>query len=221
MILEWKKKSYIELIAVYIHPKNSNHLRSHLRAIMALDHSRLGLENEFLENKSGRIFCVRQVYLTKSCQQIWVRVNQHFILCIHHIWGETAIWGAVFIIQTSDKMKYFKIFQDKLRSFNFQNRTKHAWAFGKTVRKISKIFYTASWFSLLTSVKFSVDIKRVTLQHNKEVIVFFFLFSNGFITMCSLKKRLIYALGILSTPASDVYERLKTNGKAIKIGRDF
>ena len=40
MILEWKK-SYIELIAVYIHPKNSNHLRSHLRAIMALDHRRL------------------------------------------------------------------------------------------------------------------------------------------------------------------------------------
>ena len=118
-------------------------------------------------------------------------------------------------------MQYFKIFQDKLCSFNIQNRTKHAWALGKTVRKISKISYTASWFSLLTSVKFSVDIKRVTLQHNKEVIVFVFLF-NGFITMCSLKKRLIlYTLGILSTPASDVYERLKTNGKVIKIGRDF
>ena len=63
-----EKNSYIELIASYVHPKNSNHLRSHLRAIMALDHSRLGLENEkSLENKSGRIFCVRQVYLTKSC----------------------------------------------------------------------------------------------------------------------------------------------------------
>ena len=39
-------------------PKNStgNHLRSHLRAIMALDHSTLGLENKFWENKSGRIF---------------------------------------------------------------------------------------------------------------------------------------------------------------------
>ena len=116
-----KKKSCIESIAVYIHPKNSNHLRSHLRAIMALDHSRLGLENEFLENKSGRIFCVRQVYLTKSCQQLWVRVNQHFVLFIHHIWGETVIWGAVFIIQTSDKMEYFTIFQDKLHSFNIQN----------------------------------------------------------------------------------------------------
>ena len=52
---------------------------------MALDHSGLGLENEFLENKSARIFCVRQVYLTKSCQELWVPVNEHFILFIHHI----------------------------------------------------------------------------------------------------------------------------------------
>ena len=55
-----KKKSYIDLIALCVHPKISNHFRSHLRAIMALDHSRLSLENEFLENKSGLIFCVRQ-----------------------------------------------------------------------------------------------------------------------------------------------------------------
>ena len=66
-----------ELIALYVHPKNTI-------AIMALDHSRLGLENKFLENKSGRIFCVRQVYFTKSCQQVWGRVNQPFILFIHH-----------------------------------------------------------------------------------------------------------------------------------------
>ena len=58
--------------------ENSNHLRLHLRAIMALDHSRLGLENKFFENKSGRIFCVRQVYLIKSCQQIWWRVASLF-----------------------------------------------------------------------------------------------------------------------------------------------
>ena len=43
--------------------------------------------SEFLENKSGRIFCVRQVYLTKSCQQLWERVNQYFTLFIHHIWN--------------------------------------------------------------------------------------------------------------------------------------
>ena len=57
MILECNK-SCIELIALYVHPKNStgNHLRLHFRAIMALDHGRLGVENKFLENKSGRIF---------------------------------------------------------------------------------------------------------------------------------------------------------------------
>ena len=49
-------KSCVELIALYVHPKNSNHLRSHLTAIMTLDHKRLGLENKFLESKSGRIF---------------------------------------------------------------------------------------------------------------------------------------------------------------------
>ena len=106
----------MELIALYVHPKNSNHLRSHLRAIMALDHSRLGLED-----KSGRIFSVRQVYFTKSCQQVWGRVNQPFILFIHHIWGETVLWGTVFIIQTSDRMQYFTILQYKLHSFNIQD----------------------------------------------------------------------------------------------------
>ena len=53
-------------------PKN---WQSHLKAIMALDHRRLIRS----EKKSDRIFCVRQVYFTKSCQQIWVCVNQPFI----------------------------------------------------------------------------------------------------------------------------------------------
>ena len=42
---------------------------------MALDHSRLRMDNKLLENKSGRIFCFRPVYFKKPCQEIWVRVN--------------------------------------------------------------------------------------------------------------------------------------------------
>ena len=59
--LFYSETSDIELIALYVHPKNSNHLQYHIqepvcsRAIMALDHSRLGLENKLSENKSGRI----------------------------------------------------------------------------------------------------------------------------------------------------------------------
>ena len=69
-------------------------------------------------------------------------------------------------------MRYFTIFQDKLHSVNIQDD--QSWAVNETVQKISKITYTASRFSLLTSAKFSVNIKRVTLQHNKEFIVFIF-----------------------------------------------
>ena len=100
---------------------------------MALEHSRLGLENKFLENKSGPFFCFQQVYFTNSCQQIWGCVNQPFILFIHQIWGEIVL----FIIQTSDRMQYFTIFRDKLHSVNIQDD--QSLAFSETVQKISKI----------------------------------------------------------------------------------
>ena len=123
---EWSK-SYIELIALYVHSKHSNHLRSHLRAIVALDHRRLirpGKQNQ------AEFFCVREVYFTKSCQQIWVRVNQPFIPFVHHSWGETVLWGTVFIIQTTNR--YFTILQYKIQFALIQcsGRSKHACAFG-------------------------------------------------------------------------------------------
>ena len=114
---EWTK-SYNELIISYVHLKSGNHLRWHLKSIMALDHRRLIRSGKKIR---PNFFCVRQVYFTKSCQQIWVRVNQPFIPFIHHIWGETVLWGTVFIIQTSDRMQYFTILQYKLHSFNIQD----------------------------------------------------------------------------------------------------
>ena len=62
----WSETSSTELIALYVHPKNSNHLQSHSRAVLQwllITGAGLGVEN-----KSGRIFCFRQVYFTKSCQ---------------------------------------------------------------------------------------------------------------------------------------------------------
>ena len=152
--------------------KKSNHLRSHSRAIMALDHSRLGLVKKFLENKSGRIFCVRQVYFTKSCQQIWGRVNQPFILFIHHIWGKTVLRGAVFIIQTSDRMQYFTIFNKNCTySIFWPGRSKHEWAVSETAKNFSKSAIRPAGFDLWSVW---MNINRVTLQHNKEFIMFLF-----------------------------------------------
>ena len=133
----------MELIALYVHPQDSKHLRSHSRAIMALDHSRLGLENKFLENKSGPIFLRLTGLLYKFLPTNLGVCNQPFILFIHHIWGEIVL----FIMQTSDRMRYFKIFQDKLHFVNIQDD--QSCGFSETVKKISKITHTASWFSFL------------------------------------------------------------------------
>ena len=78
-------------------------------------------------------------------------------------------------------MGYFTIFEDKLHSVNIKDD--QSWAFSETVQKISKISYTASGFSLLSNLQcepwknVSVNINRVTLQHNKEIIMFIFFIS--------------------------------------------
>ena len=115
-------------------PATGNRLRSHLRAIMALDHRRL----LGLEKKSGRIFCVRQVYFAKSYQQIWVRVNQPFTPFIHHILGETVLWGTVFIIQTLDRKQYLTILQYKLHSFNIKDDGSTPGLLAKPLNKFPK-----------------------------------------------------------------------------------
>ena len=85
------------------HTKNSSHLRSHWRDIMVLDYSRLGPENKFLENKSGRIFCVRQVYLPTNlgaCKPTFytfytshLRWNSTLRCCFYHTdLGQNAVF---------------------------------------------------------------------------------------------------------------------------------
>ena len=127
MILEWNILHRVDSLVCTPKKQQSSSITFKSCNQMALDRSRLGLEN-----KSGRIFCVRQVYVTKSCQQIWGCVNQPLILLIHHIWVETVL----FIIQTSDRMHYFTIFQDKLHSVNSQDD--QSWALSETVQNISK-----------------------------------------------------------------------------------
>ena len=215
VILEEKKlqtaeeltKSYSELITSWsVHPKNSNHLWSHLRAIMALDHSRLGLEN-----KSGRIFCVRQVYFTKSCQQIWVRVNQPYISFIHHIWGETVLRGTVFIIQTSDRMQYFKLY-----SFTIQEDRSTRGLLAKPFKKFPKspLRPADSHFCSVSCGRvFEWALRELRSNIIKNLLCLFF------ISMCNLQKRLIRAAFWVLLQAMFT-KRLKTNGTAIKITKE-
>ena len=99
------------------------------------DHSRLGFENKFLENKSGQIFLRSSGLLCKFLPKKLGVFKPTFynINFIHHIWDETVL----FIIHTSDRMRYFTNFSRQIalsqysgwsimsfkwnRSKNFQN----------------------------------------------------------------------------------------------------
>ena len=142
----------MELIALYVHPKNSNHLRSHLRAIMALDQSRLGLKNKFLENKSGRVFCFRQVCLIKSCQPIWWRVT--ILLYFLYITSELKQYSMrrcfyhTGLRQNAVIFTVFHNFARQIALIQYSGRSKLAWAFSESVQKFPKSPHTASRFTL-------------------------------------------------------------------------
>ena len=173
----------MELIALYVHPKNSNHLRSHLRAIMALDQSRLGLENKFLENKSGRFFCVRQVYVIKSCQPVWWRGTSllYFLYIESELKQYTMRRCFYHTGLRQNAITVFHNFARQIALIQYSGRSKHAWAFSESFKKFPKSPVTASRFSLLTSAKFELravkclHINRVTFQHNKEFMFIFYL----------------------------------------------
>ena len=125
---DWTK-SYIELIASYVHQKTGNHLRSHLRAIMVVDHRRLirpGKKirpNFFASDK----FTLQNLANKTGC-----------VPFIHHICGKTVLWGTGFIIQTSDKMQYFTILQYKLHSLNIQDDQSTRGLLVKPLKKFPK-----------------------------------------------------------------------------------
>ena len=50
----------------------------------------------------------------------------------------------------------FHTFAIQIALIQYSGRSKHAWAFSETVKKISKITYTASRFSLWTSRLFKL-----------------------------------------------------------------
>ena len=124
------------MIAWYVHPKNSNHLRSHLRAIITPDHSRL-----CLENKSGRIFCIRQVLILYKILQVWDVQNQPFTLLYitsvvkrYH----EALFSSYRPLTECSIDQYFTILQYKLHSFKIQDDRSTRGLLAKPLKKFPK-----------------------------------------------------------------------------------
>ena len=140
---------------------------------MALAHNRLGLEN-----KSARIFCVRQVY------KILPTSLGTFKPTFYTFYTSHLRWNPVFIIQTSDRTQYFTILQYNLHSRKIQDNRSTRALTGTVKKKFPKSpTYTAIQFSLLTSPKvecLNQHWKSYRLQHDEEFIVYFLF--NGFIS---------------------------------------
>ena len=144
---------------------------------MALDHSRLGLENKFLENKSGRIFCVRQVYnlLYKilptslgTCKPTFytfytshLRWNSTMRCCFNRTdLGQNAVFHN-FSIQIALPPRTHSRFRTIEACMCF---------YLKKFPKSST--YTASRFSLLTSAKVDcLKLQKRPLTNNKRKII--------------------------------------------------
>ena len=149
------------------------------------DHSRLGLENKFLENKSRQIFLRSTGLLYKFLPtNLGVCKPTFYTFYTLHMRWNSPIY----------------------RTDLGQNAVFHSFS-----RQIALSCQPV----LISSARcqFGRVFERtliVTLQHNKEFIIFFFFcyLMVSVITMCDLIKRLIRAT-FLSTPANDVQERWK------------
>ena len=96
---------------------------------MALDRSRLGLENKFLENKSGRIFCVRQVYK-------FLPINLGACKPFFYLF--------IFLYTTSEEKEYYEAL-----FLSYRPRTKCS---------ISQFFKTNCIHSIFRTIKARVDL---------------------------------------------------------------
>ena len=116
--------------SLMVHPKNGNHLRSHLRATMALDHRRLNrpgkkIRANFLRSTSllckilptNLAACKPTFYTIYTSHVRWNSTMRH---CLYH----------------TDQKKNFAI-QIALIQYH-EGRWKYAWAFSSTVKKFSK-----------------------------------------------------------------------------------
>ena len=110
---------------------------------MALDHGRLGVENKFLENKSGRIFTFDKFTLENLANKSGcVQINLLYFLYITS--EATEYYEALFLSYRPPDLRQlavsFTIFQDLFHSFNIQDhRSTRGLLISETAQKNSKI----------------------------------------------------------------------------------
>ena len=129
------------------------------------------MENKFLENKSGRIFCVQQVYKFFSinldaCKPFFY----YYFLYTPHLRRKSTM-RRCFYHTDLYKMQYFTIFQDKLHSaFNIQDHRGTRRLLLELLKNFSKSTIRPAGCNFWQAPNLRRNFKRVTLQRDKEFI---------------------------------------------------
>ena len=97
---------------------------------MALDHSRLGLENKFSENKSGRIF-LRSTGLLYKFNTTNLEVCKPTFYTFYTSSEVKQYHEALFLSYRTRTDHNFAI---QIVLIQHSGRSKHAWAFTETIR---------------------------------------------------------------------------------------
>ena len=148
-----------------------------------------------MENKSGRIFCVRQVY--KFLPINLGACKPFFYLFIYFFYTphlrRKSTMRRFFYHTDLVQNAVLHNFSRQIAFIQYSGLSKHAWTFNQ--RNRSKNFQNhLSGQPVLTFDKCQICeeiLKDLELRFNviKNLLSLFFL--NGFITMCNLKKRLV------------------------------
>ena len=187
---------------MYVHPKNSKHLLSHSRAIMALDHSRLGLENKFLESKSGRIFFAfdRLLYKFFPTNLRLCKPTFYTFYTSHLRWNSTFYQTGLGQNTAFHNFSMFRMINRGVLAKPFKKFPKSP--YGQPVLIFSASCQCGQVF------EWTLMEIRINIITNLLSSFLYYYLMVPVITMCNLIKRLIGAT-FLSTPASDVHERWK------------
>ena len=143
---------------------------------------------QILGNKSGQIFCVRQVYFIKSCQQIWWRVTSLlFFLYITSQLRQCTMRRCFY--HTGLRQNAFTVlhnFAIQIALIQYSERLKHAWAFSENVQKFPKspirpagsYFWQASNFAVravkclhINRIRFNIIKNLLCLNFNFYLMV--------------------------------------------------
>ena len=156
---------------------------------MALDHSRLGMENKVLETKSGWIFASTSLLCKILPTNLGACKATFYTFYTSHLRWKSTMRRCFYHTDLRQLAVSFTIFQDKLHSFNIQDHRSSRGLLAKLFKKFQKSPIRPA------GSNFWLSLKELRFNIIKNLLCL--LFIDSFMRICNFKKRFIRAAVLL------------------------